>query len=318
MNQQPKVYISVLNWNGAAQTLRCIESLYHLDYPAYHIIVVDNASVDDSVMQIRATFPAVDLISAPTNLGYAEGNRLAVERALALDDGNGLFWVLNNDSVVLPGTLTAFVEAYRRHGEALYGGVTAGYDASPDEADWRINARVWENNRFRIIRNVPYHSLYPTTDERDVEALSGSSFVVPLSVVQQHGFIDPSYFLYCEDEDYCFRLRAAGVRNIEVPRAVTLHYDGASHKLRSRSTLQPIITYYRARNKIILRRRYFGTGAYMKAVATQLFFAAGWLVLTLRRGRVAFWSAWYTLLGVRDAVRGRMGKTYAPEDYLTE
>lgn len=316
---QPTVYIAVLNWHSADKTIRCLDSLRQLDYPHKHMIVVDNASRDDSVERIGAAHPAVDLIVAPANLGYAAGNELALRWACELDDGGGLFWVLNNDSLVPPGTLSAFVAAYRQHGKALYGGVNVGYDADmTDPANWRVKMRVWENGRYRLLRDVPYHERYPTTEPRTVAALSGSSLLVPLSIIKQHGFIDTSYFLYCEDEDYCFRLQAAGVPSIEVPRAVTLHYSGGSHKTGSRSTLQPIITYYRARNKIRLRRKFFGSGAYIKAIATQLFFAAGWFVLTVRRGPVALRSSWFTLLGIRDALRGRTGKTFAPEDYLSD
>ena len=254
------------------------------------------------------------MIIADENLGYAGGNELALNSVLEIDDGTGLFWILNNDTVVLQDTLVALIEAYHQYGQALYGSVTV--DGGLHKEDWRVNTRIWENNRSRELRSVPYKSRYVSTTPRVVEAVGGSSLLVPLAVVKQYGFIDPSFFMYCEDTDYCFKLRYMGIQNIEVPESVVIHAGGASHKSNSRSTLQPVITYYRARNKIVLQRKHFGTGAYIKAVATQSIFALGWLVLTFRRGIVGPRSACFTLLGIRDAIRGRMGKVYAPEDYL--
>lgn len=309
----PHVVISVLNWNGANKTIACLQSLTTLVYTNYRVIVVDNASTDESVARIRAAFPDVEILEADTNLGYAGGNELALNRALQ-DEQAALFWILNNDSAVLPDTLTAFVDAYRQHGAALYGGVTI--QAAADQGEWRVNARVWENNRLRQVRNVPYQQLYPTTEPRSVEALGGSSLLIPLAVARQHGFIDPEYFLYSEDTDYCFRLRRAGVPNIEVPRAVTIHQGGGSHKSAQRDRLQPIIIYYRARNKIVLRYRHFGLLAGLKAVSVQSAYALGWLLLYPWRGIVAPRCARFTLLGILDALRGRMGKVYPPEAYL--
>ncbi|HLV36740.1 MAG TPA: glycosyltransferase family 2 protein [Spirillospora sp.] len=314
MTTAPCVYIAVLNWHGADKTIACLESLRTLSYVNHHVIVVDNASRDDSVARITSAFPDVDLIVSDENLGYAGGNVLALKHAQARDDGTGLLWVLNNDARVLPDTLKAFVDAYHQHGEALYGGVTIIQDGEQDE--WRVTMRVWENDKPRQLRGVPYRELYASTAPRVVEALSGSSLLIPLAVVRQHGFIDPSFFMYAEDVDYCFRLRRAGINNVLVPEAVTIHTDGTSHKAHSRNHLQPVITYYRARNKIVVRRRYFGARAYVKAIGVQAAYALGWLLLYFRRGIVGPRCAYFTILGIRDAIRGRMGKVYAPEDYL--
>jgi GT2 family glycosyltransferase len=60
----PKVCISVLNWNSAGRTIRCLDALMLLDYPNYRIIVVDNASTDDSVHRIRDAYPDMEIIGA--------------------------------------------------------------------------------------------------------------------------------------------------------------------------------------------------------------------------------------------------------------
>jgi GT2 family glycosyltransferase len=122
----PKVCISILNWNGAEKTIACLETVRALDYDNYTVIVVDNASRDESVARIRAAFPDVEVLQAETNLGYAGGHRLALEHVM--DRGVDLFWVLNNDTTVRPDALSALVAAYQRWGDAIYGSVTLRAD----------------------------------------------------------------------------------------------------------------------------------------------------------------------------------------------
>ena len=79
----PKVYIIILNWNGLEDTLECLASVYKSDYCNFEVIVVDNASSDNSVNIIREAYPQVILIENTKNLGFTGGNNVAM--ALALD-----------------------------------------------------------------------------------------------------------------------------------------------------------------------------------------------------------------------------------------
>ncbi len=82
----PKVSIVVLNWNGLADTLACLESLKDLDYRNYGILVVDNASTDGSVEELQKRYgkdPKVEIVRNQVNLGFAEGNNVGIGRAQA-------------------------------------------------------------------------------------------------------------------------------------------------------------------------------------------------------------------------------------------
>jgi GT2 family glycosyltransferase len=74
----PLVTIVVLNWNGLADTLRCLESLAGLNYAAYGVVVVDNGSTDGSPAVIRQRFPEVVVIENGENLGYTGGNNVGL------------------------------------------------------------------------------------------------------------------------------------------------------------------------------------------------------------------------------------------------
>ena len=307
----PRVLVSILNWNQPERTIRCIQSIKQLDYDALDMIVVDNASSDDSVEKIRQAHPDVTILRADENLGYPGGNELALKEALTRDNIE-LFWVLNNDTEVLPDTLSRLIDAYRQYGDALYGGVPVRESAD----GYVIHMRVWKNDKFRMLRNIPLHNYYDTLAEHFVEALSGSHMLVPLSVVRQYGFMDTSFFLYSEDTDYCFRLRRAGLKLVEVPGSLVIHRDGGSHKTGEVSDLKPIIQYYRARNRIVLFRRHFGRSGAVIEVLRQFLFSLAWIVFTWKFGRMGYRTGYYMLIGIYDAIRNRMGKTHAPEEVL--
>ena len=95
---RPRVGVVVLNYRGVTDTIACVESLAELEIPA-RVIVVDNGSDDGSAEQLAAV-PGVELIVNDSNLGFAAGNNVAIERLLA--DGVEFVWVLNNDTVVEP------------------------------------------------------------------------------------------------------------------------------------------------------------------------------------------------------------------------
>ncbi len=312
----PKVYISVLNWNGYEQTIRCLHSLEHLDYANYQVIVVDNDSHDKSIEQILAAFPGVQFVRSDSNLGYAGGNELALKEALK-DKQSELFWILNNDTVVQPDTLSVLVEAYQQHGDALYGGVPL--TESSEKGDWRIQMNIWEirhENQYQLhnLSNFPFTQYFPVTTPRIVAGLSGSTLMIPIPIVRKYGFIDTSFFLYSEEIDYCLRLRQSGIDSYIVPKSVIFHVNGGSR--RDKPELKPIIVYYQTRARLVLAQRHFGSLTYIITLLKQCFYVVGWLASGISKGKLAFKSAYFMMLGIRDGVLNRMGKTFAPENIL--
>ena len=97
--EHPRVGVVVLNYRGVADTIACLESLAALRRSGARV-VVDNGSADGSAERLAAV-PGVELIVNESNLGFAAGNNVAIERLLA--DGFEFVWVLNNDTVVEPG-----------------------------------------------------------------------------------------------------------------------------------------------------------------------------------------------------------------------
>jgi GT2 family glycosyltransferase len=120
--------------------------------------------------------------------------------------------------------------------------------------------------------------------------------------------MDRGWFLYCEEIDYCYRLRALGIRSVLVPRSQVLHLGGGSH--RHLCGVKACIDYYHARNEIELARRYAGSLVWQCIALKKLLRALLSLVSGDRlRANMVF-------AAVNDARRRRLGKTFSPENFL--
>ncbi|MCA9914843.1 MAG: glycosyltransferase family 2 protein [Anaerolineae bacterium] len=309
-----RILISVLNWNGAERTIHCVRQLQQQHYPNREILIVDNASRQESVAQLREALPDVRLIISAQNLGYAGGHALALK--VAQQEGFDCFWMLNTDIELQPRTLDAFMAAYQQHGLALYGSPPLEKISGTSLTDYPILMHhKYYDEPYREIIFQPqttrtYGEVFPDDAARQVVALSGSSLFFPLELVRQYGFMDEGFFMYSEEVDYCFRLRQAGVKRWMVPAAYILHEsEGTS---RGYSRVRDIIRYYRQRNQIIRIRRWGNTGDLIKAIVKDLLLG----LAALRHGRQGLRTLGFHLGAIRDGLRGTMGKTYPPEDYV--
>lgn len=307
MTEPPLLAVSVLNWNTPQATLDCLAALYSSTYENFRVIVVDNASADDSAARIAAAFPAVRLIVNAENPGYAGGHATALRQAQ--EWGAAALLLLNSDAEVEAQTLRELVNAWREQGDALYGGaplcrrgdaIVLNFPQKYLQPDGR--PRPWRRDR-----EVPWSPAWNTARPRRVGAAAGSCLLLPLALVQEHGWLDGAWFLYCEEIDYCYRLRDAGVASWLVPRARLWHAGGGSQ--RDWPALRDGMHYYHARNEIELARRHAGAGV-----------AA--LVLLKKLGRVLLLAprrparAVHLLRGAFDGLRRRLGKVVAPEALL--
>jgi GT2 family glycosyltransferase len=235
----PIVYVVTLNWNRRDDTLACIESLSQMEYPNFHIVVVDNGSTDDSVSAIQAHFPAVKVISNPANLGFAGGMNLGIEFALL--HGADYVFIMNNDTVVDRQLLSELVKEAERSPEIGIVGPKIYYYDAPDTVWFAGGDRDrWTQAVTRMPRgrddkrvNVP----------RAVNFLCGCGMLVRRNVLEQVGLFDPGYFMYYEDADYCIRVEQAGFNLYYVPTARMWHKAGAS----SGGEGSPVFLYYRRR-----------------------------------------------------------------------
>jgi GT2 family glycosyltransferase len=223
----PRLAIVTINWNGARDTLACVESVERAGVADRELIVVDNGSAADDaalVADALAARPWATLVSAGENLGFAGGSNLGI--ALALERGAEYVMLLNNDATLEPGAceaLVAHLDASPRTGLAS----PLVLDASGE--------RIWAAGGVRARREVVCAlglTGRPVSDApaRPFEAwaLIGCALVARREVLERVGLLDETYFAYVEDVDFSRRARDAGWALDVVPSARVRHRVSAA------------------------------------------------------------------------------------------
>lgn len=313
----PKVIISVLNWNNYQDTIACLESLMTLDYSNFEIIVVDNASQDDSLSQIKKAFPNILLIESKNNEGYAGGNELALAEALKQDAA--LFWVLNNDVVVYRDTLSALVNAYQKHGEQVFGSIilddleeeriqfAGGFLINPD-------GELDRNSIYNPFVGQKLSDIKDKLAETWVSEVFGSSFFVPISLVRKHGFIDTSFFLYAEEIDYCYRLRKNHkIKTIIVPSSKIWHKE--SQSFQKSENMKYVSIYYRNRSRFRFMKAHTDFKFPISFGLSCVLYFTKYQILKLLFNK-SDKESYFTKLGTFHAYLNIKGRYVVPEKFL--
>lgn len=217
----------ILNWNGLADTVECIRSCQRLAYQRNMLLVVDNGSTDGSAATLRELFPELQIIETGANLGYAGGNNVGIETAIA--HGAEFIWLLNNDTTVDPAALGDLVAALQAWPRARIAGSKILYSSQPDVlrfAGGEFSA-WWGSARHR---GYDEHD----TGQHDVvercDFVTGCSLLIRSSVVAEIGLMPEDYFLYSEDVDWNASAATAGWESLYVPTSRIWHRVSGSSK----------------------------------------------------------------------------------------
>jgi len=232
----------ILNWNNAPDTLECLASVARLRYDNGDAVVVDNGSTDGSVAAIRDKYPAVTILENHENLGYAEGNNVGVR--FSLESGADYVFILNNDALVSPETLSCLVAAATAHPDAGFLGPKVYHRESPQviQSVGGMFNKYWESC-YRGMDEVEQGQFEELTN---VDFVCGCAVLVSRRAIERIGLLDPRFFLYREDVDWCYRATRAGFKVLYVPAATVWHRSP-----HIREAELPRTTYYMARNALL-------------------------------------------------------------------
>ena len=234
MNEQAAV--AIINHNTRDLLRACLASV--APEPPAAIVVVDNASTDGSAGMVRAEFPSVSLLANDHNPGYGA----AANQALGASRSPHVF-VINSDTFVHSGTLSALSNYLDRHAEvAVVGPRLSNADGTlqpscfhfPSPLDvWLdlTNAGRWVAQRAPAVRER-YLRTWSHDRPRRVPWVSGAALMLRRSAVEPAGGFDPSFFMYYEEVDLCYRLARAGWQTHFAPVDGVVHFGGASTGLR--------------------------------------------------------------------------------------
>lgn len=222
------------------------------DGPRFEVLVVDNASPDDSAEAIAATFPDVRLLVLDENAGFARGNNLAAAEA------RGRYLLLvNPDTVVEPDALHAVFEFAEAHPAAgIVGGRTTFADGTLNPTSCWRRPTVWSvfclgaglTSLFRRSSIFDPESMgrWARDDARRVDIVTGCFLLVRREVWDALGGFDESFTMYGEDFDLSLRAAALGIERWHCPDARLVHLGGASEKVRA----DKMVRLFRARAQL--------------------------------------------------------------------
>jgi GT2 family glycosyltransferase len=281
--------IIVVSWNGRDMLVQALECIYAtVQRSSFEVIVLDNASSDDSVATVRERFPAATLIANRENIGFGRANN----QGAAIARGRYLL-LLNPDAFVHVGTVDRLVAFMDAHAEAGSAGCKLLYE------DGRLQRSVTAfptvltelYTTLGLDRAFPQHPIfghYKLTywnmgDLRPVDALMGACLILRRAVIDQIGLFDEQFFMYSEEVDLCYRLRRAGWKNYFIPDVAATHIWGGSARLVPRATFLRLF-----RSRVQFFRKHYGAAnvaAYklilLAASAMRVF--GGPLIFALRR-----------------------------------
>lgn len=222
--KSPHVVCIIVNWNGWADTLNCLESFKTNLYDNVSLILVDNGSTNDSVSRIRSAFPALEIIESKANLGFGSGNNLGIRHAL--ERGAKYVWLLNNDTIIRPDTLPELVKTAEADLTMGAVGSVLHYLHAPNAI------QAWGGGHVNLWMGTSHHFHEPVPSGQ-IDFITAASILLPAKVLRQVGLFDEHYFMYWEDTDLCFRIRQAGWRLGVAEKAIVLHKEGASSGARN-------------------------------------------------------------------------------------
>lgn len=242
--------VIIVNYNVKEFILNLLGSLYPaLENISSEIIVVDNASEDDSVESIRKKYPEITLIENKINIGFGAANNLGLEKS------SGRFILfLNPDTIVRPNTFSTMIKFFEENSDA---GMAGCKILNPDGSLQLPCRRSFPGPWTSFTKLTGLSTLFPKSrlfakynltylDENEtyeVDAISGAFMMLRREVYEKIGGFDPIFFMYGEDLDLCYRTQKEGYKVYYVHSTEIIHYKGESTK---RSNIDETNVFYKA------------------------------------------------------------------------
>lgn len=254
-----KLSVIIVNYNVQYFLEQCLHSVINAGKNvSMEVIVVDNNSVDGSVMMVKEKFPSVHLIENKKNTGFSYANNQAIK----ISSGEYIL-LLNPDTVVEEDTFEKVVSFMDTHPDAGGLGVKM-LDGKgkflPESKRGLPTPAVAFYKIFGLAAIFPksklfgkYHLGYLDKDQtHEVEILSGAFMLMRKTVLDKVGLLDETFFMYGEDIDLSYRILLGGFKNYYFPETRIIHYKGESTK---KSSVNYVFVFYKA--MVIFAQKHF-------------------------------------------------------------
>ncbi len=246
--------VVIVNWNTGDLLHRCVESLLCTGTElSIEIIVVDNASTDQSTTALNQYRDRIRVVENSANIGFAR----ACNQGMEMSSGRYVLLV-GPDAQVMPGALKTMVDFMDGHPEAGAAGPSLLYP------DGRLQPSGGSFPTFRRLLGI--HPLimhvFPAAVDplrrrdfnkvSEVDEVSGACLLIRRAAIEMIGFLDEAFFLYFEDIDWCLRLKQGGWKVYYLPHAQIIHH------WRSQTDPSPHAQLHYLRSLFYYVRKHFG------------------------------------------------------------
>ena len=218
LRSDPSVYVIVLNYNGRQHLEYSLPSIMKSRYSNFRILLVDNASTDDSLEFLSKSFPKIEVLQTGKNLGWAGGNNLGISHAI--ERGVRYVALANNDILVHPEWINAAITAFEAEPDvAFVSGTVFGNVIPVPIEDYEKACAQWKGIKF----------------SRTEDFLSGMALFIDTRLFSRIGMIDEAYWAYGEETDLEIRAKAAGFARVLTNVPIWHHSSGTFSRYRLRA-----------------------------------------------------------------------------------
>ena len=264
--------VIIVNFNTKDLLKDCLSSIFRQTQGInFEVLVVDNGSTDDSIVMVKEKFPQASLIENKKNLGFAKANNQGIRKA----KGKYIF-LLNSDTVLKNNSLLKLIRFAEKHPQAgVIGCKLLNKDGreQPSVAPFFTLPKVflWLLTGDRFLYSSPNKPC-------QVDWVMGAALMIKKEVIDKAGFLDERFFMYMEEQEWCYRIKKAGWQAWFYPGAEIFHLvRGSSPEGRQKAILgiyQGLIYFYQKHFapwqlgvlKLLLRAK--ATGAWFIGILT--------------------------------------------------
>jgi GT2 family glycosyltransferase len=295
--QPLNLLIIIVNYRISELVIDCLDSLkdevFAVEGCQVRVVVTDNDSGDDSILRLQTAIQSrgwshwASILPLERNGGFAFGNNAAIRPALESDALPDYIWLLNPDTIVRPGALTAMLAFLEAHPEiGIAGCRLEDPDGSPQRSAFRFPSVLGElegGMKLGLVSRLLERWVVapPARDEPcPTDWVAGASMIIRRAVFEAIGLLDENYFMYFEEVDFCFRARRAGWPCWYVPSSRVVHLVGRSSGMTGRDSYRK----RRPRYWFEARRYYFLKHlGRLRTLFADLAWSLGFLSLRIRK-----------------------------------
>jgi len=243
MTEMPKVSVIVVSFNSEKFITKCLDSILQSNYAPLEILVVDNASNDNTINELKKFQNKLKLIQSKKNLGFAAANNLGIKKS----DGE-IIVLINPDAFVTKNAIRELILPILNDDKIMITGPKILY---PETNKIQSAGGIIQKN------GLPNHYGYQEEDnaqydvQKKVDYVTGAVIALKRKLFELTGLFDPIYFpAYYEETEKCVQARKLNFQVVYVPKSVVYHYESTIYGALSESFLK---TFHTSRFKFVYR-----------------------------------------------------------------